>query len=84
MRIIIKDYNAGGKTGTAVRPDANKKKHIDAWYICFCDKKDGGKIAIALRIERAEMDSPIAKRMVRDVVLKTLEDMGYISKNRES
>ena len=81
---VIKDYNTGGKTGTAVRPDAKGEKHIDAWYICFCDKKDGDKIAVALRIERAEMDSPIAKRMVRDVVLKTLEDMGYISKNRES
>lgn len=80
---VIKDYNAGGKTGTAVRPDAKGKKHIDAWYICFCDKKDGDKIAVALRIERAEMDSPIAKRMVRDVVLKTLDELGYISKSKE-
>lgn len=81
---IIKDYNTGGKTGTAVRPDANGNNHIDAWYICFCDKKDGEKIAIALRIERAEKDSPIAKKMVRDVVLRTLDEMGYISKSKKS
>lgn len=80
----ISDYNASGKTGTVLRPDASGRRYKDAWYICFCDKKGGGKIAIALRIERAKMDSPIAKRMVRDVVLKTLDEMGYISKSKES
>lgn len=73
----IRDYNAGGKTGTVVRDGIN-----DAWYICFCDKTSGeGKIAIALRIERARVGSTKAKQMVRDVVLRTLDEMGYISKS---
>lgn len=86
----IKDFNTGGKTGTVVRGIGiyKNRKEIsvnDAWYICFCDNSTGnGKVAIALRIERSEAGSMKAKQMVRDVVLKTLEDMGYISKNRES
>lgn len=76
----ITDYNAGGKTGTVLRPDGKGRKRKDAWYICFCNNKEGGQIAIALRIERGEVSSPKAKQMVRDVVLKTLDEMGYIKK----
>ncbi len=80
----INNYNAGGKTGTVVRGTGvykNRKEQTvnDAWYICFCDKGAGkGKIAIALRIERAHASSTKAKQMMRDVVLRTLDEMGYI------
>jgi len=82
--ININSYNAGGKTGTVVRGTGvykNRKEQTvnDAWYICFCDKNSGkGKIAIALRIERAHSSSTKAKQMMRDVVLRTLDEMGYI------
>ena len=82
--IAIDGYNTGGKTGTVVRGTGlyKNRKEIsvnDAWYICFCDKSSGtGKFAIAVRIERSGAGSKKAKEMVKDVVLKTLDEMDYI------
>lgn len=77
-RALIKEYNTGGKTGTVVRP-RGKSKINDAWYICFCDKSNGhGQLAIAVRIERAGASSVMAKKMVKDIVLRELNDMGYV------
>lgn len=74
----------GGKTGTANRhiygENGGEKRSNDAWYICYVkDKTDASKnaIAIAVRIERGQ-SSTAAKLLVKNRVLNSLADCGYI------
>ena len=86
---IKSTYNTiGGKTGTANRHlydenDVLKDRSNDAWYICYVkDKTDASKnsIAIAVRIERGQ-SSTAAKLLVKNKVLNSLADCGYINKD---
>ena len=87
---LIKSKNnfIGGKTGTANRHlyDKNgvlKDRSNDAWYICYVkDKTNTSKntIAIAVRIERGQ-SSTAAKLLVKNKILKSLADCGYIHKD---
>lgn len=81
---LIKSQNnfIGGKTGTANRHLSDDRSN-DAWYICYVkDKTDASKnaIAIAVRIERGQ-SSTAAKLLVKNRVLNSLADCGYINKD---
>ena len=87
---LIKSKNnfIGGKTGTANRhlfdkDGVLKDRSNDAWYICYVkDKTNTSKntIAIAVRIERGQ-SSTAAKLLVKNRVLNSLADCGYINKD---
>ena len=79
----------GGKTGTPVRPASSSifshlskgQKGIknDAWYAFIVKSPKGYNLAVAIRIERSYRASTVAKEWVRDLVMKTLKDYGYVN-----
>lgn len=81
----------GGKTGTPernhlTRNSKGRKVSIsknDAWYIFFVDSEGvnqtkAGKLAVALRIERASGTSSLAMRLTRDIIIPILTETEYI------
>lgn len=77
-------------SGPLVKTGKERTKVNDAWYIacipdCRITKVVNGKqvvktgpIAVCVRIERTSQMSGAAKLMTEEVVLKTLEELGYI------
>ena len=87
----IANQAIGGKTGT---PERNHKSlnskgneitssKNDAWYVFFVDAEGvnqakAGKLAVALRIERANATSGLAMQFTRDIVIPVLREVEYI------
>ena len=87
----ISNSAIGGKTGTPERSHKilNSKglelttSKNDAWYIFFVDAEGvnqakAGKLAVALRIERANATSSLAMQFTRDLIIPVLTGTGYI------
>lgn len=87
----IANQAIGGKTGTPERNHKalnSKGREItssknDAWYVFFVDAEGvnqakAGKLAVALRIERANATSGLAMQFTRDMVIPVLREVEYI------
>ena len=81
----------GGKTGTPERSHMMynnrgvvvKNSKNDAWYIFFVDSEGvnqtkARKLAVAVRIERANATSGLAMQLSRDLIIPVLTEMGYL------
>lgn len=87
----ILNSSIGGKTGTPERNHTMRnrrgfeetKSKNDAWYIFFVDSEGvnqskANKLAVALRIERANATSGLAMQITRDVIIHVLTETEYI------
>lgn len=91
MKGGISNSAIGGKTGTPERSHVvrnSKGRRVkssknDAWYIFFVDsdgvnQKKARKLAVAVRIERANATSGLAMQLSRNQVIPVLTENGYM------
>ncbi len=91
MKGGISNPAIGGKTGTPERSHVvrnSKGRRVkssknDAWYIFFVDsdgvnQKKARKLAVAVRIERANATSGLAMQLSRNQVIPVLTENGYM------
>ena len=81
---LVEVVDEGGKTDK--KP--NSKREVtssknDAWYIFFVDEEGvnqakAGKLAVAVRVERANATSSLAMQLSRDLIIPVLRANEYI------
>ena len=87
----ISNSAIGGKTGTPERSHKElnskglevKSSKNDAWYIFFVEKEGvsqakASKLAVVVRVERANATSRIAMQLTRDLIIPVLTENEYI------